>query len=321
VRITPIIESGATLTAQYLTDIAFTNAPTPGPTLKTTFADVPTPHQADLDQTATWTAHDIQATLTANAVIPVMSAIPPTGDIAQIVAATVVSIRATDNNDLSMAEAEKAAAIIARSTVNSDRAAFLLITGLSLLLALASIAVAGFTLTQGRVRFAHGRTPRAALTTQESKTEPLPEEYEIFVSSSEADKAWVATFVKDLTDLNYLVWWYAKDAPGLPFGKEIKRGIYFTKVFVVVLSPDSMRSQHIEEEIRWADTYGRPIIPVEYRSTSIEERIYGLAKGADIDFTDPHQYKGSMEQLTQAINHYLKLRLQNVSGDSPMVSD
>jgi hypothetical protein len=115
--------------------------------------------------------------------------------------------------------------------------------------------------------------------------------------------------IEDLQTMGYLVWWYAKDAPGLPFGNEIRSAIYHTKVFLIVLSPDSMQSKHVEEEIRWAEIYDRPIVPVLYRAVSIEQRLYGLAKGADIDFVDDAAYREALDILAQAIDHHLQKRL------------
>lgn len=121
--------------------------------------------------------------------------------------------------------------------------------------------------------------------------------------------------------LGYLVWWYAKDAPGLPFGAEIRSAIYYTKVFVVIASPDSMKSKHVEEEVRWAEIYDRPIINVIHRETPVEDWLYGLAKGAAISFTDEREYKGAIEQLTQAIDHLLQKRLAQVSGGAHPPAD
>ncbi|PJF40224.1 MAG: TIR domain-containing protein, partial [Chloroflexi bacterium] len=159
---------------------------------------------------------------------------------------------------------------------------------------------------------AHHTSAHGEAQTGHAPPEPLLEEYQIFISSSDKDKEWVATLVDDLTALGYLVWWYVKDAPGLPFGNEIRSAIYHTKVFVIILSPDSMRSKHVEEEIRWAEIYDRPIIPVLYSEVAVEERLYGLAKGADIDFTDDRLYPASLEFLAQAIDHHLKQRLEIV---------
>ena len=41
-------------------------------------------------------------------------------------------------------------------------------------------------------------------------------------------------------------------------------------------------------------------------------RLYGLAKGADINFTD--DYKEALEFLAQAIDHYLQMRLEKMQA-------
>jgi hypothetical protein len=241
----------------------------------------------------------------------------PSPDVDQIVAGTVVAVRATDQGNLLAAQTGRLEELIASTSNGNDRVWSLVLGVLATLLALASIMVTLVVVLplRGSTGLSWRRVIQPkTLPTDSQSPEPLPEEYEVFISSSDADRAWVATLVKDLSDLGFLVWWYAKDAPGLPFGREIKSAIFYTKVFVAVVSPDSMKSRHIEEEVRWADTYGRPIVPITCRPTSIEERIYGLAKGADIDFTNEREYKGAMELLIQAINHYLKNRLDRLQG-------
>jgi hypothetical protein len=247
------------------------------------------------------------------------SGIPPTtgssDDLDDLIAAgvqgTMIAFQGTDESILSPAEA----AILFRT----DNTTPLLLVGLMSAASLGLTVGVLFVVLTGRSSrlprrtghlTAHPSAQAAIAADPSAAPEPLLEEYQIFVSSSERDKEWVSILVQDLMALGYLVWWYAKDAPGLPFGKEIQSAIYHTKVFVIILSPDSMKSKHIEEEIRWSEIYDRPIVPVLCRPVGIEERLYGLAKGADIDFTDEREYKGSIELLTQAIDHHLQKRLQ-----------
>jgi hypothetical protein len=236
------------------------------------------------------------------------------------VEATVAAAIATENSQLSPAEAAQ----IRNVTSGNDTPIFLT----SVLAALAlGIAVTGLLLNltrdassrpRSRQPVHHNGTPGQP---QSVLPKMLLEDYQIFTSSSDKDREWVRILVEDLEALGYAVWWYAKDAPGLPFGNEIRSAIYHTKVFMIVLSPDSMQSKHIEEEIRWAEIYDRPIVPVECRATSIEERFYGLAKGADIDFTVEINYKEALEYLTQAIDRHLRQRLEQLNiedtHDSP----
>lgn len=229
---------------------------------------------------------------------------------ASAVAATVIAIRATDDAMLSPREA----AIIFGNSQNN----LLLVSMVAALgVGLATLALTLILIGSGSRlprRTAHASTSPGTPTASTATPEPLLQEYQIFISSSDKDREWIKVFVDDLQALGYLVWWYAKDAPGLPFGAEIRSAIYYTKVFVVIASPDSMKSKHVEEEVRWAEIYDRPIINVIHRETPVEDWLYGLAKGAAISFTDEREYKGAMEQLTQAIDHLLQKRLAQVSG-------
>jgi hypothetical protein len=247
--------------------------------------------------------------------------------IAMQVNATVAAFRATDESVLSSAEA----AIIVNQTANRTNT-LVFVVGILAALALGATGSLLFLVWSGadfnrRRRTAH-LTAHTAHPTSETDPHPpeepekLLEAYQIFISSSDRDKEWVDILVEDLEALGYLVWWYVKDAPGLPFGNEIRSAIYHTKVFTIILSPASMKSKHVEEEIRWAEIFNRPIVPVLHRPISVEERLYGLAKGADIDFTDSADYRSALELLTQAIEHYLRKRLEappttGLHGQSP----
>lgn len=226
------------------------------------------------------------------------------------VAATVAAVRATEERSLSAAEL----ALVAPLTQMDSTP--LLLTGLVSALSLGTAGAALVIVLRTNQRHTlprrahaphHSGQPDQA---QALLPAPLLADFQVFTSSSEKDRQWVERLIEDLETMGYLVWWYAKDAPGLPFGNEIRSAIYHTKVFLIVLSPDSMQSKHVEEEIRWAEIYDRPIVPVLYRPISLDERLYGLAKGADIDFANDAYYREALELLTQAIDHHLQKRLE-----------
>jgi hypothetical protein len=237
----------------------------------------------------------------------------PTFDSVEIaVAATVSAVRAVEERTLSAAEIALVAPLM-----RDNYTSVLLLSGT---VALAALLLSGATLImvwrgnswQPTPKRAHAPHHGQASAGQPELPLPLLADFQIFVSSSEKDRQWVERLVADLARMDYLVWWYAKDAPGLPFGNEIRSAIYHTKIFMIVLSPDSMASKHVEEEIRWAEIYDRPIIPVLHRPISVDQRLYGLAKGADIDFADT-RYRDALELLAQAIDHYLEKRLETLN--------
>lgn len=257
-----------------------------------------------------------QTTATRRATPPIISptagALIPTLDTSSIevaVAQTVSAIRATEEGSLSATEL----ALIAPLAQRDDTP--ILLAGLVAALSLGVSGAAMFVVLRTNARRppprrAHSPHHGQANAQQAVLPAPLLADFQVFTSSSDKDREWVERLIEDLQTMGYLVWWYAKDAPGLPFGNEIRSAIYHTKVFMIILSPDSMKSKHIEEEIRWAEIYDRPIVPVLYRPVSVEERLYGLAKGADIDFTDDAAYRESLDLLAQAIDRYLQKRLE-----------
>lgn len=247
---------------------------------------------------------------------PATSTTDVAAEIALAVERTMVAFRATESSQLSPAEAAQIVAL-----TGSSNNGWIYMSGilgaLALGVSVAALVIIRSSLTRQPARLTGHRSGHHAASAPHPESvlpEQMLEDYQIFVSSSEKDKEWARMIVEDLTSLDYLLWWYAKDAPGLPFGNEIRSAIYHTKVFLIVVSPDSMRSKHVEEEIRWAEIYDRPIIPVVCRPTSIEERLYGLAKGADISFID--DYKEALEFLAQAIDHHLQQRIEKMMTDS-----
>ncbi len=320
-----------------------TATPTPRPTATVAIAPSPTRGGSSLTLTTEAQAvtspalspQEVQRTATALAELiqdatpsptrelagtPGATTLPETGGggkflfetvVAEAVQATSVAFQATEQSVLSPAEAAQLAALR-----TSDDNSLVVFTGLLAALAVGmSVSVLVMVWSTRDMRFRRSTAhPQQSAHPEKPLPDKLLEEYQIFISCSDQDKDWVHILVEDLEALNYLVWWYVKDAPGLPFGNEIRNAIFHTKVFLIVLSPDSMKSKHVEEEIRWAEIYDRPIIPVLHRVIAVEERLYGLAKGADIDFSDDQGYKNALELLTQAIDHYLKQRLEQVAA-------
>lgn len=327
--------AGAIDPAQHLTFTAAAMLPTASrtstPPATATQTEAPT-EEAVLTSDGVSAEDDVPLTATQLAIAYMTAAaqasptrLPPTGGggggggggdvigtiIADSVRATTSAFSATESSQLSPAEA---ALILGQANTTNG---LIYLTGLLAALAL-GVSVTGMVLSRsignrplprrtGHQPAHHGGAPGHP---ESVLPEKMLEDYQIFISSSEKDKDWVKMLVDDMQALDYLVWWYAKDAPGLPFGNEIRSAIYHTKIFLIVVSPDSMRSKHVEEEIRWAEIYDRPIIPVLCRPTTIEERLYGLAKGADINFID--DYKAALEFLTQAVDHYLQQRLEQM---------
>lgn len=90
---------------------------------------------------------------------------------------------------------------------------------------------------------------------------------QVFVSHSHKDTAFCQALAKGLRDAGADVWYDEHNMGSGQLGPAIERELRSRPVFVVVLSPDALRSQWVEDETRWA--YGlyrrdpsRIILPV-----------------------------------------------------------
>src|SRR5512141_657733 len=89
---------------------------------------------------------------------------------------------------------------------------------------------------------------------------------EIFISYSRRDQEFVTRLASDLNAQVAGVWF---DQSAIQLGEkwhdEIIEGIHDCKAFILVLSPDSMESRYVREEVNKALELGKTIFPVIYR--------------------------------------------------------
>ena len=90
---------------------------------------------------------------------------------------------------------------------------------------------------------------------------------EIFISYSRRDQEFVTRLASDLDAQVAGVWF---DQSSIQLGEkwhdEIMEGIRDCKAFILVLSPDSMESRYVREEVNKALELGKTIFPVIYRA-------------------------------------------------------
>ena len=101
---------------------------------------------------------------------------------------------------------------------------------------------------------------------------------DVFVSYSRRDEEFVLRLVDDLEDRQALAW---IDRGNIHGGEQwrasIENGIREAKAFVVVISPNSIASSNVAEELDIAFQLGKPIIPLIYRpakmSADLNQRL------------------------------------------------
>jgi hypothetical protein len=90
---------------------------------------------------------------------------------------------------------------------------------------------------------------------------------EIFISYSRRDQEFVTRFASDLNAQVAGVWFDQSTIQlGQKWHDEIMDGIRECRAFILVLSPDSMESKYVQEEVNKALELGKTIFPVIYRA-------------------------------------------------------
>jgi hypothetical protein len=124
----------------------------------------------------------------------------------------------------------------------------------------------------------------------------------IFVSYSRVDLAWVDKLVRKLEVAGLKVWLDVHELhAGKPWDSEIGDALQGMGVLMVVLSPDSVKSRNVLDEINFALNKNRIVVPVLYRPCDVPYRVERLQR---VDFTgnDDAAFPGLVEILKAALN-------------------
>lgn len=91
----------------------------------------------------------------------------------------------------------------------------------------------------------------------------------VFISYSRTDRAYVDKLAARLAEVGVPVWYDFKISAGQRFGTEIQRQIDTCAALVVVLSPESVASEWVAQEIAYARYRGRPVLPLMLRQCDL----------------------------------------------------
>src|SRR5689334_23607086 len=102
---------------------------------------------------------------------------------------------------------------------------------------------------------------------------------DIFISYSRRDQEFVTRLAADLNEHVAGVWFDQSTIQlGQKWHDEIMEGIRECKAFILVLSPDSMESHYVREEVNKALELGKTIFPILYRPAQWTDEIETLVK-------------------------------------------
>jgi len=93
----------------------------------------------------------------------------------------------------------------------------------------------------------------------------------IFISHVEEDEKIALDIAKGLENAGYETWYYERDSlPGPTYLIQIATAISECSAFVIIISPNSLGSNQVNNEVVSASEKNRPFIPVLYNITHVE---------------------------------------------------
>src|SRR6476661_6113832 len=102
---------------------------------------------------------------------------------------------------------------------------------------------------------------------------------DIFISYSRRDQEFVSRLASDLNEQVAGVWFDQSTIQmGQKWHDEIMAGIRECKAFILVLSPDSMESRYVREEVNKALELGKVIFPILYRPAKWTDEFESIVK-------------------------------------------
>ena len=120
-----------------------------------------------------------------------------------------------------------------------------------------------------------------------------------FISYSRADSSFAVRLAKDLKLAGLDVWLDQLDIQtGDRWDDKVEAALESCKVFMIVLSPESLQSQNVKDEIGFAIDAGKEILPVKIKSGEIPFR---LRRFQYVDFSR-QSYAESLKEIKSLLS-------------------
>ncbi len=129
---------------------------------------------------------------------------------------------------------------------------------------------------------------------------------DVFISYSRKDAAFALKLTADLAARGIKVWIDQGDiVAGDAWRRQIVEGIEGCRVFLIVLSPNSARSENVIKELSLADSNRKKIIPIIYQPVDIPAEMEYQLAGLQYQSFSQGVYEDHLTRLVSVINAIL----------------
>lgn len=96
----------------------------------------------------------------------------------------------------------------------------------------------------------------------------------LFISYSRKDEEFARRLAQSLSELGADVWIDVEDIPaGMKWSSAIQQGLDICEALIVIISPDSMVSNNVEDEWQYYFDQKKPVIPILYRPAKVHFQL------------------------------------------------
>lgn len=138
-----------------------------------------------------------------------------------------------------------------------------------------------------------------------------------FISYSRANSDFAVRLAKDLKAAGHDIWLDQLDIPkGARWDDELEKALRTCSTFLIILSPDSIASQNVKDEIGYAIDSGKRILPVMIKQCDVPFR---MRRFQYIDFTkeDFDDYDERFEEINDLLSNTSKIQTAKEVGEGP----
>ena len=137
-----------------------------------------------------------------------------------------------------------------------------------------------------------------------------------FISYSRVNSDFAVRLAKDLRLAGYDIWLDQLDIPtGARWDDEIERALDACHTFLIVLSPQSIMSQNVKDEVGYAIDSSKHVLPVIVEPCKVPLR---LRRFQFVDFTDK-PYEDSLAEIKDLLDNIDQTATTNVLSSRPHI--
>jgi hypothetical protein len=136
-----------------------------------------------------------------------------------------------------------------------------------------------------------------------------------FISYSRANSDFAVRLAKDLRGAGFDIWLDQFDIPtGARWDDELEKALRKCTIFLIVLSPESIESQNVKDEIGFAIDSGKYILPVIIKPCQIPLR---LRRFQFVNFSN-QSYEDSFSEIKQLLANTATITSKEIIGTEPV---